>query len=313
MESNKPLISVLLCVFNGERYLKESIESIINQTFKDWEMIAIDDGSNDRTLEILKTYALKDTRVKVYTQENIGLTKSLNKAINISNGKYLARQDADDISILNRFELQINEFEQDNKIALVTGGVEVVNIQGRHLVITNPPATYEEIKKTIFKLHNPFTHGSLMIKKSSLRRIGGYCEDFISSQDFDMIIRLSKSGKYKIIDDVIYKLRKHPESVTVKRWKNRFKYSFMFSKTIKSDYKEYKSFYFLLRYNFNLFLKILAFGFVSGKSYYYVYLGNLALMNGKRSKAIRYFYLSAKRTRFFLYGWYKYLKTKYTN
>ena len=84
MKNSKPLISVLLCVYNGERYLTESIESIINQTFKDWEMVVIDDGSTDKTSEILMTYAIKDARIKVYTQENIGLTKSLNKAINIS-------------------------------------------------------------------------------------------------------------------------------------------------------------------------------------------------------------------------------------
>ena len=311
MENSKPLISVLLCVCNGERYLAESIDSIINQTFENWEMIAIDDGSTDKTLGILRDYAKKDIRIKVYTQKNIGLTKSLNKSISISSGKYLARQDADDISILNRFELQINEFKKDNKTILVTGRTEVVNIEGSHLIITSPPANYREMKKTIFKLSNPFTHGSLMIKKSSLLKIHGYCEDFISSQDFDMIIRLSKFGKYKVINDIIYKLRKHPESITVKRWKNRFKYSFMFSKTIKSNYKEYNRFYYLLKYNSILFLKIITFGYISGKSYYYLYLGNLALINKNKSEAVRYFHLSAKKTFFFPYGWYKYFKTKY--
>ena len=313
MENSTPLISVLLCVYNGERYLAESIDSIINQTFTNWEMIAIDDGSTDKTLEILKRYAIKDIRIKVYTQKNIGLTKSLNKSISLSKGRYLARQDADDMSTFNRFELQVHEFKQDDKTILVTGRTEVVNIEGSHLTITIPPVNNREMKKTIFRLSNPFTHGSLMIKKSSLLGIDGYCEDFFSSQDFDMIIRLSKFGNFKVINDIIYKLRKHPESITVKRWKSRFKYSFMFSKTIENNYQDYNKFYYLFKYNSVLFLKIMAFGFISGESYYYLYLGNLALINGRKNQALKYFYLSANKTFFFPYGWYKYYKTKYGN
>jgi glycosyltransferase involved in cell wall biosynthesis len=310
MSSTIPLISVLFCVYNGEKYLKQSIDSILNQTYENWEMIAIDDGSTDSSLKTLQEYAQKDSRIKVYTQKNIGLTKSLNKAIKLSSGEYIARQDADDISSQDRFILQIKEFEKDG-VVLVTGKTEVVNIQNRTLIVTSPPKDFEEMKKTIFKLNNPFTHGSLMIKKSFLEKINGYDENFISAQDFDMIIRLSNQGKFKVIDDVIYKLRKHPESITVKRWTKQFKYSFMFAKSIKNNYSEYNKWYYLIKANVNLIIRIFLFGFISSKSNYYLYLGNLALQKGNKVKAKRCFLVSSKRSCCFFYGWYKYMRLKY--
>lgn len=311
MSRNTPLISVLFCVYNGERYLDEALKSIINQTYTNWEMIAIDDGSTDKSLAILYKYAKNDDRVKVYTQKNIGLTKSLNKAIKLSSGKYLARQDADDISSQDRFLLQIKEFEKDDSVVLVTGKTEVINIQNRTLIVTSPPKDYEGIKNTIFKLNNPFTHGSLMINKSALEKIDGYDENFISAQDFDMIIRLSNQGKFKILDNIIYKLKKHPESITVKRWTKQFKYSFMFAKSIKNNYIEYNKWYYLIKANISLILRIFLFGFISSKSNYYLYLGNLALQKGNKVKAKRCFLVSAKRSCCFLYGWYKYMRLKY--
>jgi glycosyltransferase involved in cell wall biosynthesis len=102
-------------VYNGERFLREAVESILNQTFEDFEFIIINDGSTDRTGEILNSY--KDERLKIFNQPNRGLTKSLNRALKLSQGKYIARQDADDISEPNRLEVQVTYLEFHPEVA----------------------------------------------------------------------------------------------------------------------------------------------------------------------------------------------------
>ena len=115
----KPEISVIMSVYNGETYLKEAIESVINQTFKNWEFVIINDCSTDSTNEILAEFALMDERIKVYTNEvNLKLPTSLNKAISLSSGKYIARMDADDICLPDRFEKQFKFMEENKNVAL---------------------------------------------------------------------------------------------------------------------------------------------------------------------------------------------------
>ena len=104
---NNPAISVIMTAYNTEKYIKEAIESILNQTFKDFEFIIVDDGSTDNTRLIIEEYAKKDRRIKIlYNKKNLGIVKSLNKAIAIAKGKYIARMDSDDVSKLNRLEKQ---------------------------------------------------------------------------------------------------------------------------------------------------------------------------------------------------------------
>lgn len=115
----KPDISVIMSVYNGEAYLKETIDSLIGQTFKNWELIVINDCSNDSTAKILEDYSLKDERIKVHTNEvNLKLPASLNKAIALSEGKYIARMDADDICLPDRFEKQYKFMEENSDISL---------------------------------------------------------------------------------------------------------------------------------------------------------------------------------------------------
>ena len=110
-----PEISAIMSVYNGEAYLKEAIDSVINQTFVDWELIIINDCSTDSTEDILSAFAEKDERIKVYTNEvNMKLPASLNRAISLCSGKYIARMDADDICLPDRFEKQYR-FMEDNK------------------------------------------------------------------------------------------------------------------------------------------------------------------------------------------------------
>ena len=117
----KPEISVIMSVYNGETYLAEAIESVVNQTFQNWELIIINDCSTDSTAEILADFSSRDERIKVHTNEiNLKLPTSLNKAISLSNGKYIARMDADDICLPDRLEKQYKFMEEISDVALST-------------------------------------------------------------------------------------------------------------------------------------------------------------------------------------------------
>lgn len=118
-QSNKPLVSVILSVFNDDERIKEAVESILNQTYKNFELLIMDDGSTDRTFEIINSF--KNNKIKIFqNQKNIGLTKSLNILIKNSNGDYIARQDSDDISLHNRLDKQYNFMHNKNLDACTT-------------------------------------------------------------------------------------------------------------------------------------------------------------------------------------------------
>ncbi|HEY9660554.1 MAG TPA: glycosyltransferase, partial [Allocoleopsis sp.] len=132
MSFSPPQISVLMAVYNGSRYVAEAIESILNQTFTDFEFLIIEDGSTDNTVQILQDYANRDPRIKlIQNEQNIGLTKSLNKGLKLAQGKYIARQDADDVSLPHRFEQQIAVFAQNPAAVLVSCSLELIDATGK--------------------------------------------------------------------------------------------------------------------------------------------------------------------------------------
>ena len=128
-------VTVLLCCYNDANYLKKSIPSILNQSFKEFEFIIIDDGSIDETELVINKYKKYDKRIKYYKQDNIGLTKSLNRGINLSKGKYIARIDADDISYESRLEKQYNYLEKNKDIVLL-GAQRIINDQINNKIFT---------------------------------------------------------------------------------------------------------------------------------------------------------------------------------
>ena len=159
---SSPAISVIMSVYNDEKYLAKSIESILNQTYSDFEFIIINDGSTDKSMEIIDRYKNEDKRVVVVNQENMGLTKSLNKAIKLSKGKYIARMDSDDISVSNRLEKQIEFLKHNKDYALVGTNIVKINISDNELEINRTKYGYEDIVDT-FKTRNCIAHGSVMV------------------------------------------------------------------------------------------------------------------------------------------------------
>lgn len=186
-------LSVIMSVYNGETFLNTSIESILNQSFENFEFIIIDDCSIDNSLEIIKTYAKKDKRIKIlrnYT--NIGLTKSLNKALKCCKGRFIARQDVDDISLPQRFAEQLAFLEKNPNYAFCgTNGLKKYDNQE----LVNQ-FEYKEIRKNLI-FWNCFHHTSIMIRKKILEKYGYYDEKLFYSQDFELWCRLIYKFKLK--------------------------------------------------------------------------------------------------------------------
>ena len=202
MNKNNELVSVIMSVYNAENTIANSIESILSQTYKNIEILIMDDASTDGTLDILEKYALENTNLKIFKNlSNLGLTKSLNKLIYFSNGEYIARQDADDISFKKRLEIQIIFLKKNNLDAVATQALDASSGLKVHRRTGFLPV------RVLMKFKNPFIHGTLLIKKSTLEEIGNYDERFYYSQDFKLMKDLyDKKFKIKIIKDVLYKL-----------------------------------------------------------------------------------------------------------
>ncbi len=250
-----------MSVFNGEKYLKESVESILNQTYKDFEFIIVDDGSFDRTSEILKDYIKRDPRIKIITNEkNIGLTKSLNKAIKMAQGEYIARQDADDISSPQRLEKQIEFLENHPEIKILgTFGYLIAQeskILGKEIV----PISFQAIKKTLIK-RNPFIHTSIMVKRETIDRMGGYNENFKTVQDYELWFRILRIAKGENLPLFLVKKRYRPGMISFERNKEQIKYVLFLQKEAikRGDYSKLSYIYFLRSYfslKCPLFIKI---------------------------------------------------------
>lgn len=198
-------------VYNCELFLHDSISSILNQSYRNFEFIIINDGSNDSSLEIIKSYAFSDNRIKIIDQRNKGLIESLNLGISISKGKYIARMDADDISLVNRFEMQLSYMIKNN-----------IDICGCHYYIINESNHYknaiiEPIDSDDISLRLstsvPFAHGSVMIKKSLFDAHKYGQTPFKSVEDYALWIKFKNQGYiFGNVDEFLFKYREYSQS-----------------------------------------------------------------------------------------------------
>lgn len=215
-QTHQPLVSVIMSVFNGEQFLKKAIESIIAQTYSKWEFIIIDDASNIATQDILRQYK-NDNRFKIFRHEvNRGLTKNLNQAIELSAGEFIARMDADDISMPWRFEQQVEFLRKNPQTTAVFGLVELIDENGYSTGTWE--ADIESISYQKIRLMLPFSncvaHPTVMIRKEILKHYK-YNEEQIHSQDWDLWLRMVSDGKrIEKINNTVLLYRIHTNSVT---------------------------------------------------------------------------------------------------
>jgi glycosyltransferase involved in cell wall biosynthesis len=217
---HNPQISVIMSTYNNEESLEKSIKSILNQSFKNFEFIIINDGSTDSSNNIIEHYANLDSRIINISQINKGLTKSLNIAINIAKGKYIARQDADDESLPDRFSVQLDWLEKYDYDFCSSRAI--LNNSGRII----PALTYFLPYKLITLFKNPFIHGSFLIKRKILEEINGYDESFIYAQDYKLIIDLiNVSAKIKFLKSPLYILGESKDRISIAHLNEQFESS----------------------------------------------------------------------------------------
>lgn len=209
-----PAVSVVMSVYNGERYLRESIESVLDQTYRNFEFIIINDGSTDSTREIALSY--DDRRVcLIDNKKNMGLTKSLNRGLQIARGEYIARMDADDISMPDRFEKQIDFLDCHRDYAVVGTFLKVINENSKTVFTIEKPVHHAEIREFLNK-DNCIGHGSAMIRRVCLQNVGFYDESIEKSQDYELWLRISGNYMLANIPEYLYMWRSHKENISEK-------------------------------------------------------------------------------------------------
>lgn len=208
----RPSISVILPVFNAEKYISESIESVLSQTFSDFELIVIDDGSTDGTYAILNSYLAKDKRIRLITRENKGLIATLNEGVDVSKSEWIARMDADDIALPDRFEQQVEAIRQTG-VDICGGWVKRFGTADNRIVKLQQ--TDNAIKKEML-FCSPFAHPTIMIRSRLLKQLR-YNEAWKNAEDYDLWERAIESGCKMInIPKVLLLYRVHPGQVSIK-------------------------------------------------------------------------------------------------
>jgi len=209
-----PAVSVLMAVYNGARYLARAMDSILAQTFGDFEVIVIDDGSTDDSRVIVHEYAARDTRIRFTARVHRGLTVTLNDAFSQSRGSYLARLDCDDIALPERFAAQVEWLEAHPEVSCVGGGFELIDAAGRFLTTLWPPPDDDAIQGELLKGHAAINHSAAMIRRSAMGRVGGYDTRFETAQDLDLWLRLGEVGRLANLPQTVVRVRLHPASIS---------------------------------------------------------------------------------------------------
>lgn len=230
-------ISVILPAYNAEKYIGKAIDSILNQSLKDFELIIIDDDSADATYKIAERYKLQDNRIKLFKNEkNLGIAGNRNKGISLATGKYIVWQDADDISRFNRLEMQYAYMEENPLIGISGGSIEIFNEKGT-LGTRAYPSEDIDIRKKIFK-YSPIAQPASIIRREIFKIIGSYNLEYPPAEDLDMTFRIGEFYKLGNIDKVIIDYRDNQKSATYTSINKMERNSIL----IRNKYKKSKSY-----------------------------------------------------------------------
>lgn len=208
-----PRVSVLLSVHNGGSYLKDAVESVLCQTYRDFEFLILDDGSTDGSVDYLDCVVKQDSRVRVIRQQNRGLVASLNRLIAESCGSLLARMDADDICTPDRLQLQVDQFDLDPDLAVLGGRIERIDSSGKSLGEQGYPLTARESEDMLW-FGCPVAHPAVMMRRDVVMELGGYRDFFTHCEDYDLWLRISQRASIRNLEQVVLRYRVHQGSVS---------------------------------------------------------------------------------------------------
>jgi glycosyltransferase involved in cell wall biosynthesis len=210
-QSGIPRVSVLMTVYNAAPFLKESIGSILAQTFSDWELVIVNDGSTDESASILSAY--QDHRIRVFSfEKNIGRTPALRYGFDRARAEYIAVMDADDIAYPSRLARQADFLDQHSTVVMVAGWQELMGMDGQRKGGFEPPSTKQELYDCLGET-NVLGHSTLMYRKKAVSAVGGYPSRYVVAQDFALILLLAQYGEIAVIGEYFLKVRLFPGSM----------------------------------------------------------------------------------------------------
>lgn len=208
-----PSLTVLFPVYNAERWLFFSLDSMLSQSWSDFELLCLDDGSTDGSLVILQGYAERDDRIRVFAFEHIGLVNILNKGLCLASSPLIARMDADDIAHPNRFEKQIQRMKQQPALVALGSAMDCIDENGRLLKRHSPPIGNEKVMEMML-WQTALAHPTVIMRKEAVLQVGGYRNCCAHAEDYDLWLRLSALGKMDNLGDSLLQYRIHPQSTS---------------------------------------------------------------------------------------------------
>ena len=217
MNNSLPTVSILMSVYNNDRFLSAAIDSMLCQTFTDFEFLILDDGSTDRSAEILRSYAAQDARIRLTRRENRGLTRSLNELLSQAQGEFIARMDADDIALPDRLARQVEFLQNSPQIVCVGTAQDWIDEDGDKLHHWQPTGDNAELQALMLSGQNHLCHPSALIRREAMLKVGGYDESLRSAQDLDLWLKLGELGELSNLPEVLLRYRVHSDSVSEKQ------------------------------------------------------------------------------------------------
>ncbi len=219
----QPTISVVMSVYNGGEHLKTAIQSILKQTYHNFEFIIIDDGSSDDSFSTISKF--KDRRIRLVRQTNHGLVYSLNKGVKLARGRFIARQDADDISMPTRFEKLVSAITANDRMGLVGTFFTYIDEKTSQPSITITSVTKHLDLRRSFYITNPFAHGSTLIRKDAIVNAGGYSDKYGPTEDVELWRRLAENWELGIVPEPLYWYRINPNGISHKKQSSQHKFA----------------------------------------------------------------------------------------
>jgi glycosyltransferase involved in cell wall biosynthesis len=237
---NSPKISIVTISYNRAGFLPEALESAIAQTFTDWELLIVDDGSTDNTREVAEGFIAKDERIRYYKNEtNLKISRSRNRGLELARGKYVAMLDSDDIWCdPDKLSKQYEFLESHPDHALVGGGVIAIDADGKELKRYIDPSDDEDLRKLIL-IRNPFAQSSVMFPRQAIMDLGAYDVDLSGIEDYDLWMRIGIKWKFAILNEYLLKYRVHSGNISLTDRANTMRRNILLVNKYKDNYPNY--------------------------------------------------------------------------
>jgi glycosyltransferase involved in cell wall biosynthesis len=213
-----PRVSVIMPVYNAERYVSDAVESILTQTFTDFEFLIVDDGSTDGSRAILERHVSHDARIKLVSRANTGYLVALNEMLGRARGEYVARMDADDVALPQRFDRQVHYLDEHPECVLAGSRVILIDPDGDALTEMGAALTHEEIDGAFMGAQGQMVyHPAVMFRRRAVMELGGYRPEYYLTEDLDLFLRLAEVGRIVNLAEPLLKYREHFAKIGFRR------------------------------------------------------------------------------------------------